>query len=189
MTFSRLLPLLCAAAVGATASAARAEDNAAQSAARIALAKQLFDMNAQPATNAPAADAKVMMHPADEAKAPVQPETAPTVSADQSAPSVSNSDAAKRAAAEKAALAAAMTAKTNSVAQIPVMPATNSMTAKPADLNYPGKDIGLKPVAAPPLPINNSKQERLQALLDKYKSDQLTPDEYHQQRAAILAEP
>ena len=34
-----------------------------------------------------------------------------------------------------------------------------------------------------------SKQERLRALTDLYKADRMTPAEYHQRRAAILAEP
>jgi hypothetical protein len=53
----------------------------------------------------------------------------------------------------------------------------------------PGTEIGMKPIAAPPLPISASKQDRLAALLQKYQADQITPDEYHSQRAAILAEP
>jgi hypothetical protein len=34
-----------------------------------------------------------------------------------------------------------------------------------------------------------AKEQELQALLEKYKADQITPEEYHKQRAAILAEP
>jgi len=56
-------------------------------------------------------------------------------------------------------------------------------------VQQPGTEIGMKPVAAPPLPISASKQDRLAALLQKYQADQITPDEYHSQRAAILAEP
>ena len=62
-------------------------------------------------------------------------------------------------------------------------------TAVPAVVQQPGTDLGMKPIAAPPLPINASKQDRLAALLQKYQADQITPDEYHSQRAAILAEP
>jgi hypothetical protein len=42
---------------------------------------------------------------------------------------------------------------------------------------------------APPLPISQEKQQKLQALLGKYRADQVSPDEYQKQRAAILAEP
>jgi hypothetical protein len=44
------------------------------------------------------------------------------------------------------------------------------------------------PVAAP-TPAMISKQQRLADLLSKYKMDQITPQEYFQQKAKILAEP
>jgi colicin import membrane protein len=44
-------------------------------------------------------------------------------------------------------------------------------------------------MTAPPAPVNSSKQQQLADLLNKYKADQVTPDEYQQQRAAILAQP
>jgi len=37
--------------------------------------------------------------------------------------------------------------------------------------------------------ISGSKQQRLAELLQLYKSDKITPAEYHQQRAKIVAEP
>jgi hypothetical protein len=43
--------------------------------------------------------------------------------------------------------------------------------------------------AAPAAPVQVSKAERLQQLLSQYKADQITPQEYHEKRAAILAEP
>jgi hypothetical protein len=77
-----------------------------------------------------------------------------------------------------------------------VMPATNAIAAqppvkpaKPADVKQAGNEPGFKPIIAPPLPISMTKEEQLQALLDKYKADQITPEEYFKQRAAILAEP
>ena len=47
----------------------------------------------------------------------------------------------------------------------------------------------MNPIPAPTLPISAAKQEKLEALLAKYKADQISPEEYHVQRAAILAEP
>ena len=41
----------------------------------------------------------------------------------------------------------------------------------------------------PPLPISIAKQQRLAELLRKYKADEITPAQYHQERARILAEP
>jgi hypothetical protein len=45
------------------------------------------------------------------------------------------------------------------------------------------------PLAGPPSALAADKEQRLQELLRKYKADQITPEEYHQQRAKILAEP
>ncbi|MCX7723582.1 MAG: hypothetical protein N2379_11095 [Verrucomicrobiae bacterium] len=40
-----------------------------------------------------------------------------------------------------------------------------------------------------PLPLSAEKQRRLAELLAKYKADLITPEEYHRERARILAEP
>jgi hypothetical protein len=45
------------------------------------------------------------------------------------------------------------------------------------------------PIQAPPPAISADKEARLAELLRKYKTDQITPEEYHQQRAKILSEP
>ncbi|MGA9453378.1 MAG: hypothetical protein WBW41_18785 [Verrucomicrobiia bacterium] len=74
----------------------------------------------------------------------------------------------------------------------PAPPAVKPAVMSPPsqiNANYPGKELGLKPIVAPPLPISAAKEARLQALLEQYKADQITPKEYHDQRAAILAEP
>jgi hypothetical protein len=41
----------------------------------------------------------------------------------------------------------------------------------------------------PPYPLTGSKAARMAELLQRYNADQITPKEYHTQRAAILAEP
>ena len=45
------------------------------------------------------------------------------------------------------------------------------------------------PIASPPLPVSGPKAARLTELLRQYKSDEITPEQYHKQRAKILAEP
>ncbi len=65
-----------------------------------------------------------------------------------------------------------------------VMPPPN-----PINPNYPGRELGLKPIVAPPLPIPPAKQAQLQGLLERYKSDQITPEQYQTERAKILAGP
>ena len=42
---------------------------------------------------------------------------------------------------------------------------------------------------APLSPLSGSKSARLSVLLERYTADQITPQEYHTQRAAIVAEP
>ena len=45
------------------------------------------------------------------------------------------------------------------------------------------------PIQGPPPAVSGSKEQRLKELLRKYKADEITPEEYHQQRAKILSEP
>jgi hypothetical protein len=81
--------------------------------------------------------------------------------------------------AEAAAVAA--TAPKSAAAPMVAAPAKKSKTLKGAPV-FP-------PMQAPPPTISADMQTRLTELLQKYKAEQLTPEEYHQQRAKILAEP
>jgi hypothetical protein len=72
--------------------------------------------------------------------------------------------------------------------QAPVV-ATPPAPPRPANVNYPGKDLGLKPIEVPPPPVSADKEAQLQALLAIYMADKISPEEYQKQRAAILAEP
>ena len=65
-----------------------------------------------------------------------------------------------------------------------VMSPTNQINA-----NYPGNELGLKPIEAPPLPISAAKQAQLGALLAKYMANAITPGQYQIERAKILANP
>jgi hypothetical protein len=47
----------------------------------------------------------------------------------------------------------------------------------------------LPPLAGPPTGLSAAKQQKLDQLLQLYRADQITPQEYHDQRAKILAEP
>jgi hypothetical protein len=44
------------------------------------------------------------------------------------------------------------------------------------------------PLAGPALPISVDKQQRLEGLLLRYKTDQITPEQYQAERARILAQ-
>jgi hypothetical protein len=45
---------------------------------------------------------------------------------------------------------------------------------------------GFAPIEPPPVPVSPEQEAQLQDLLQKYKADQITPDEYQAQRAAII---
>lgn len=269
MKISKLLPVLCAFAVGVNGLTARAEDNPTQAAAREALAKKLFelgdlayvpakaantnaasapvsakDAKAKAKADKAAADAKAKQE-ADQAAAKARAKQAAAelkakqeadkkLAEQQAAEAKANAkqaevktdtdkqEADKRLEAEKAALVAAMRQREAAAAQAgnvsrtttnqpaaklkPVTKAKKEKKQKPApaaqaaaatsaqptntvESNYAGKELGMKPIASPALPIAAGKAERLQALLTKYKADLISPEEYHQQRAAILAEP
>jgi hypothetical protein len=59
----------------------------------------------------------------------------------------------------------------------------------PADVDYPGKELGFKPIVAPPLPISADKEARLQALNAQYMANQISPEEYFKQREEIISGP
>jgi len=54
-----------------------------------------------------------------------------------------------------------------------------------AGASSPGSILANLPEVAPP--VSQSKEAQLAALLSRYKADLITPQEYHKERAAILA--
>jgi hypothetical protein len=77
--------------------------------------------------------------------------------------------------------APAKTAKTE-VAQSTVSPAPKAKVAAKRVLTY-------QPIERPVSPLSADKEQRLSELLQQYKADQITPEQYQTQRAKILAEP
>jgi DNA polymerase-3 subunit gamma/tau len=61
-------------------------------------------------------------------------------------------------------------------------PAATPMTTPVATSNY-------KPIDVPASPFSAAKQAKLADLLARYRADTITSQEYHAQRAAIIAEP
>ncbi len=49
--------------------------------------------------------------------------------------------------------------------------------------------MSLPALSGPPSPLSATKQQKLDALLQQYRMDQLTPQQYHEERAKVLAEP
>ena len=64
-----------------------------------------------------------------------------------------------------------------------VMSPTNLINA-----NIPDKVLGLKAIEPPLVPVSASQEAQLLDLLAKYKANQISPQEYHKQRAEILAQ-
>jgi hypothetical protein len=67
------------------------------------------------------------------------------------------------------------------------MPAPASYSAK-ASVAQPSS-YSLPVLAGPPLPLSAAKQQKLDALLQQYRMDQISPAQYHEERAKILSEP
>ena len=77
-------------------------------------------------------------------------------------------------------------AVTAPAAPTPAKPAAQPPPGKPASV---GAAQALSPIEAPPPAVPAAKEQRLQELLRKYRADEITAEEYHKQRAKILAEP
>jgi hypothetical protein len=221
MQFSKFMPLVCAAAFCAGFITARAEDNPAQAAARVALEEKMRELDAQEAaTNAEAPPAIVVTpsgatqeQPSAPAAAvtttpaPAESQPAATAPTETQPASPTTSSGIDASAAARAVLDQKMheldAQQTSTNAETPTVSTTIPSSAETvqtpvlaappappqASANYPGKDLGLNPIEAPAPPISADKQAQLQTLLAKYMADQITPEEYHKQRAEILAEP
>jgi hypothetical protein len=73
-------------------------------------------------------------------------------------------------------------------------PLAPGMTAGPGGASLSRETEGtnsaaLEQINAPPLPISPEKQAELQNLLSRYMANQITPVQYQEQRAQIMAEP
>lgn len=196
---SLLLATVAYLAISASKTLAKDSDDAAKlrEAMRQKLAEEKIAQTA-PAQATPAAPAKPAA-PAATAKpvtpatpaAPVKPTPAPAPVKPATQASATDSvvvgddpeDAALRETmharmADKAVPAAA-----------PAEPApAPTKPAKPAPSKAKPAKAASTPMQTPASPLAGSKEERLKHLLDQYKADQITPEEYHKQRAKIVAE-
>jgi hypothetical protein len=169
----------------------RADDTPAQAAARAALNQKMQEMEGGSAA-APQTPAAVELAPAPvipttpppaatvavPAEAPAAPVVAPATTPAAPEPVVAQAGDTEAQAKARAALNEKMS---EIGLPAPVAPAATSVPVATA--------AGLKPITAPALPINMTKAGKLDWLLSLYKSDQITPEQYHAQRAAILAAP
>src|SRR5579885_42300 len=184
-------------------------DNPAQAAARAALMEKLAELNAvTPATNAagaatanhsPAVPTRSdswftpvpppsgerstpapIVHTAPRQRGcfslftPVPPPSHPSVSLTSSAPVLPTSGPSVTTAAA-------------SSKPIIAPPAVAPMIST-IETNWPGKNLGFKPIEPPPPPVTPEQEAQLHALLQQYLANQITPEQYQAERAKILGE-
>jgi 2-oxoglutarate dehydrogenase E2 component (dihydrolipoamide succinyltransferase) len=209
MQTTKFLFLIGAAAIlAAPLSVSAAPDTEAQAKLREALRKKIEEAN-PPVAPAPAPVAPpVVVAPAAPKPAPAPAVKAPTVvvpipaepvaaatpavpakaaGADPRFSELPDPDADAQAARIREAL------RQKIAAERAAAPATAVAPAKPGAVVWtpaPKATAAIvTPIETAPSPLSGSKQQRLAALLQLYKSDQITPQQYHTQRAAIIAEP
>ncbi len=169
MQIPKIAVIFCTFAL--TATIVQAADNADQAAARAALVAKLFELSAQeaqtntfkvaPKTVAPVAAKATVAVEKPKAAAKV---VAPTVKTETKTVVKKDKPVVKKEAPKKEVV------KKEIPAAKPVIKTSSDFA----------------PIAAPALPLSAIKQQKLQDLLAKYKADQITPEEYHRQRAVIL---
>ena len=195
-----------------------ADDTDAQTKAREALEQKMSELGTKPATTAPAAPVAPKPAPAPVAapapvpapapapvaapvtSAPVKP-TAQVAPAPAPAPVAYAEDPAAARAREEALQRALQQASGFSDVPPPSntgkvtetqLEAASAKTPQPA-ANYSSAKaphaVGYKPLEAPALPIPADKQTQLADLLRQYRADQITPEQYHMQRAKIMGAP
>ena len=127
-----------------------------------------------PATAAPAVVTPVVVQPSQPAEVtPTIPSPAETKSAAEAAP---------------VPVAAPVVVAPIVVSSNPVKPGVTSPT-NVINANVPTKELGLKAIEPPLVPVSAAQEAQLLNLLEKYKANQISPEEYHQRRAEILVQP
>ncbi len=215
MRISKLHLVVCVAALCGSLATLRADDNPDQAAARAALEAKLRALGTQPASTSIQNSGPAMSEePAQQVKPPVEG-TPSGAAMQQSATSSAATMPAEKPPMTSAPAAAPASSGHGLFAPVPppsgsapmgvtsqsASSSTNTLTVSPAfvspafsrpprsaNANNPGGELGLKPIQAPPLPISSEQQAQLQALLEKYDANAVTPEQYQAEREKILAE-
>jgi hypothetical protein len=121
------------------------------------------------------------------------PHPASTAIAPAAAAAVVIPNAAKPPAAPAETVPATISAEAAPTAAPTASPATTPVTGVPNSKSQvtaviPGKELGLRSIEAPLVPITEAQLQELHDLLAKYKLNEITPAEYHRQRAEILGQ-
>lgn len=197
MHIPKLLAVVCMAALGASSLHAQKPDTDVQSKAREKLREAMAQLDAQQGA-APAAVTPIKTAVTAAPAATISPAVVTTPSVP--APSRSASDAEMKAREQMRQAAAQLDAQQQTPKVSVAAPAALDKPKpvvkvkaeqKPAKAEV-SKTIVYPTVAAPPIApalAPASKEQRLNELLRLYKADQITPADYHEQRARILGEP
>jgi hypothetical protein len=202
MLISKFSLWICALALGG-ALAVHAQDNPAQAAARAALQQKMNELDANPSASVPSAYAPasaptapaVVPEVAPAAVAPVAPATAIEATPTDAAPVVETPAPAATAPAAAVETATPVATAPTDTTRAALLQKMHELDTKPAAAEPAAPAVAKTEIKAPvakPTPSSApalSKDERLMLLLARYKADQITPEQYHTERAAILAEP
>ncbi|HSY44062.1 MAG TPA: hypothetical protein VK811_09120 [Candidatus Acidoferrum sp.] len=217
MQTSRLLPAIAAIVLCASTFSTRADDTPAQAAARAALMQDMNETGSvetpTPPPATPTAPPVVVPPPTPPAPVIPPPSTPPPVTA---APEPqATAPVAVQGSSTNLVLPPVEqeTIPTNQVTQYPVNPApgtmwpsantnsagaqataTSALTGQTDGNNEPSTTqtpamtgAASEAPTAPPVPLTDSQQQQLQALLQQYEANQITPAQYQAGRAKILA--
>jgi hypothetical protein len=217
MQISKSLLILGAVAFCAGTVLQAAPDSEAQAKAREALRKKIAELEAQPvsevpATPAPAPPPVAQPKPSPAPKSAAQPRPPKPAPTPEAAPVV-RQPVPESASGSKAQVFADPTPPAGNPRATPeqIERSRESVRQKIAELNEQDKaTVGaptaivsqprpkarpapvatvFDPIPAPPSTFSASQQARLAELLKEYQADALTPEQYHKERAKILAEP
>lgn len=183
--------------------ASPAGDNASQSAARAALMQKMQEINSEPAAN-PATAMPAATEPAPVATTPVTPQTNENSAQAQEQAIISQHTA--QTAPQTVNVAPVPSETSESSAQTPAPQkhgffshilhpfgeGNRSAVTEQRQMTHAApqssakNNSGFAPVEPPPLPVSSEQEAQLQALLEKYKANQITPEQYQSERAAII---
>jgi hypothetical protein len=215
MRISKLLLAVGIVAIGMMCFARPSPDNDAQSAARAALRKKLAEEQGAPVQAAPVAPVapvapapapapvlQPIVVPPPPAPAPVTTVVQPVRAEPEAIAKAREAMRAKMQELEQQTPSAPAETSTTVITPAPAAPVAPAVAAAPeAPVAPAGPSPAMAPPAAPatkkgvpafePLPgpespISPEKQQQLAELLRKYRSEELSPEEYHKERARIL---
>lgn len=198
MRISKWYLVVCAAAFCGSMVTVRADNTPAQAAALAAMEAKMGELNAQSAsTNAPQNSTPAM--PEQSAHAPAM--TAPATPAPAEKPAMTTRPSSNRGLfapvpPPSGSMSAGPTTANNmqpskagqTSPPVTVPPSFFTRSSQSTNAFYPGKLLHLKPITAPPPPVSPAQVAQLQALLEKYDANAITPEQYQAERAKIMAE-